>query len=1003
MQQIRASLFSRATLYALIANCLQFGKESQSNPGNVGVLQTRALISELLAIRLLKEYTWRELIDVLSYDFDPLNGITAPTISQTNRTQSYESVRRSRGARTSTLEVAIRAKAKKFLAHPFVAQHLEAIWQGNIVFNSAADNLHRLPSKPLLNQLRHYGATHPGTVTDSNSVGIMTSPKLAGEIIRRSVTLYDPGNASLFKLSRLRVPRYRQVFSTMSFAVMLGLFLAVLIERPRDITPLEIIFFLWSAGYMLDELVGFTEQGFGMYIISVWNALDIGILIMLLIYYVLRIYGLSLTTDEDKHLTANMAYDVLASTAVLLFPRLFSLLDHYRYFSQLLIAFRLMAQDLAAILFLIAIACSGFMIAFTLSFGRHDSDWSQVAYALFQILMGFTPAAWDVWFKYNFLGKAILALFLIICHFLVVTILITVLTNSFMAIVKNAEEEHQYLFAVNTISSVKSDALFSYIPPTNIIGWLLSPLRWCIPFRQFVRLNRTVIKLTHFPILALIYVWERIMFLPHAYEPEMLVENRGSNNNRMTFILGGGTDLFGTGSRLRRPSVAAIQKDRALEEVFRRPFNLDSTIGKATHNSNQRESVVDTWMRSLGKEGGPRSPTEQPRGVLDRLETTKPFSRRAMTSGALPVRRRNKSLNSDPNGRRLSRPGPPIARPTQSDLTASIEDLTTSGEQDTDNAESASENVDGDLIESVNATRPKNHKSMGDDLTSTTPRASVIRRLSMQKPFDPASGSTPNLLNSTTSANWDKRHGRNVSTSTILFSPVPQLNNSSSPSSPRASSKPTDRGNHSTSSGGGSPSLSRRETQRPTTAHQSSRTRPIFPGRENHKSYSSATRFLDLAAANDRRKPSIHARALDLASDIGDNRYMTTADGNNAHLLSTSFQTQLDFASQMKNRRNEEESNRVNRMVLARMNTIEEGFKDILKEVKGLRSTGNSRGTSAAEETTSAARRLLQSREKRESKLLQRKTAAEEQLLSTGLPEARELQATAAGQMNITL
>jgi len=105
----------------------------------------------------------------------------------------------------------------------------------------------------------------------------------------------------------------------------------------------------------------------------------------------------------------------------------------------------------------------------------------------------------------------------------------------------------------------------------------------------------------------------------------------------------------------------------------------------------------------------------------------------------------------------------------------------------------------------------------------------------------------------------------------------------------------------------------------------------------------------------------------------------------------------------MKNRRNEEESNRVNRMVLARMNTIEEGFKDILKEVKGLRSTGNSRGTSAAEETTSAARRLLQSREKRESKLLQRKTAAEEQLLSTGLPEARELQATAAGQMNITL
>ena len=38
----------------------------------------------------------------------------------------------------------------------------------------------------------------------------------------------------------------------------------------------------------------------------------------------------------------------------------------------------------------------------------------------------FTPAAWEVWDDYNMLGKAILTLFLFICHFLIVTILITV-------------------------------------------------------------------------------------------------------------------------------------------------------------------------------------------------------------------------------------------------------------------------------------------------------------------------------------------------------------------------------------------------------------------------------------------------------------------------------------------------------------------------------------------------------------------------------------------------
>jgi len=49
-QQIRTSQFNRATLYALMANCLQFEKESQTHPGNAGNSRTRALVCELIAI-----------------------------------------------------------------------------------------------------------------------------------------------------------------------------------------------------------------------------------------------------------------------------------------------------------------------------------------------------------------------------------------------------------------------------------------------------------------------------------------------------------------------------------------------------------------------------------------------------------------------------------------------------------------------------------------------------------------------------------------------------------------------------------------------------------------------------------------------------------------------------------------------------------------------------------------------------------------------------------------
>lgn len=334
------------------------------------------MVSELLAIRLLKEYSIRELIDALSYDFDPLEGI-APAQGGAPGAKARQ---HGRGARISTVEIAIRSQAKKFLAHPLVVQQLEAIWAGTIVFHSAADSLHRKPTKAEARRGRGgYGSIEQptGTITMGSS-GKKSEPTT---IFRRSVTLYDPREASLFKLSRLRVPRYRQVFSTLSFAIMLGLFLAVLADRSVEITPLEVFFWFWSAGYMLDEVVGFSEQGFGLYIMSVWNAFDLGILLLFFVYYFLRLYGL-LIPDARKHTTANMSYDVLASSAILLFPRLFSVLDHYKYFSQLLIAFRMMAQDMVAILVLIVICCSGFFVAFTLSFSDDKTDGSKIAYAL---------------------------------------------------------------------------------------------------------------------------------------------------------------------------------------------------------------------------------------------------------------------------------------------------------------------------------------------------------------------------------------------------------------------------------------------------------------------------------------------------------------------------------------------------------------------------------------------------------------------------------------------
>lgn len=126
-----------------------------------------------------------------------------------------------------------------------------------------------------------------------------------------------------------------------------------------------------------------------------------------------------------------------------------------------------------------------------------------------------------------------------------------------------------------------------------------------------------------------------------------------------------------------------------------------------------------------------------------------------------------------------------------------------------------------------------------------------------------------------------------------------------------------------------------------------------------------------------RRQPSFNARALDLASDLGDNRYVPDAHINT---VPASLATQMGMqhlAQHMERRRRErdsgeerrsreeqrEEAGLLNRVMMARMNTLEEGFREVLQEVRGLASHQGSKAVSAVGEGSQGGQR--RSREKK--------------------------------------
>ncbi|KAK1141165.1 hypothetical protein N8T08_009332 [Aspergillus melleus] len=961
-QKIRAYHFSRATLYALMTNCLQFTKEIQLNPGNSGTSQTRAIVSELLAIKLLREYDTRELIDALSYEFYPLQGLTSTGTESSHRAPGWQasqaSKRQAGAARISCLEIAIRAQAKRLLSHPLVVQQLEAIWAGTVVFHSAADHLHR-PSA----QLRPNGAAMRNNGTIHNNAASITfaaqsSPK--GSELRRSVTLYDPRDASLFKLSRLRVPRYRQFLSTLSFAVLLILFLAVLQERRVEITALEVLFWFWSAGFLLDEVVGFNEQGFSLYLMSFWNLFDLGILFLLFCYYCLRLYGVFLPYTRAPAV-ANQAYDILAANAVLLFPRLFSILDHYRYFSQLLIAFRIMASDLVAVFFLVIVACSGFFVAFTLSFGSGEvHSPGSVAYALFQMLMGFTPTAWSLWEEYNVLGKMILTVFLFICHFVVVTILITVLTNSFMGIVQNANQEHQFLFAVNTISMVKSDALFSYVAPANIIAWVIAPLRYLMPFRDFVRINRTIIKLTHLPILFTICFYEKVILSSKVFDSTDLVDPHASEGReRSRPPRQGRFRAFSSqAARLvREPSVATYQKDRALDEVFRR-VSYDGTGRRPARRYDQRTStnLVNNWMQDMGSEPV-NPPDEQDSDEVSRLERTPrkfqhPFKRR-LTRSLRDFTDSNRSAVSNPEehaGQAVSSPATP--RFTREFLTPNRKrQLSRHTGMEGDDELTSDDNGWADEQQSNDdrtVSQDNDSRTEGVSPGKTTPK------------FYSSRPSTARMKSHKTSPNRRARHHtRNYSVATILYNPVSndgEASVSSIPVRPRAETPNGEVAAVSNSVDRWTPRRHSMDTGRSRIATMA-RSNPM-----------SVPDFGSVLVPNAERRQRHRPSILDgLGSDLGDNKAIANGFVGG---VPSSLTTQMVYATGGIRRTESSNSSQdlLSKLVLARMNNIEEGFREVIKEVKDLRREGTSRSQSRPDELRSNQREKKKRADKKDVK-----------------------------------
>ncbi|EPS40228.1 hypothetical protein H072_5989 [Dactylellina haptotyla CBS 200.50] len=566
-----------------------------------GLNESRGYAAEIVAWRFcahLNQFT--EVIDYLCYEIPDDSKTPSPSRRQSEAVGENTPLLESPFPREldgtpanhsfaglSTLELAVVCDAKKFLSQRTVQNVVNGIWDGSIVF---------------WQDLR------------TNS--------------QKRASLYNPKRTDPY--CRLRVPRYQKVFEAVFNVVFLALYYGVLVERDMyKVSPLEWCLNVMFLSFCYEEVSQITDAGALFYAADFWSWADILIIIIYTIFFIFRVVGLA-RNDTDL---INTSFDVLSLEALLLLPRIFSLFSLTPFFGTLVPALRQMTKDFLKFLALVIILYLGFLTTFTL-LARDSFTLGEMTWLLIKVFFGSSYVGFDMMKRISpVLGAPLMLIFVTMTNILLITSLISLLSNSLTAVMSNAREEYLFMFSTFVLESATSSSRLTYFqPPLNLLSLAVRPLRIVMPAHQLRSLRIKLLKATHFPLVALIMLYERIsgedgetlrdrVFTigggPRSFKDRSLNRvNKRDVRSRAKALMGnkyGGDDEMhhydrdrapptpGTGPfpRQRRRTMEFVVADEGVEGEMVGEDNADAAIVTLRDLTAQMEVLKEVLMRRM--------------------------------------------------------------------------------------------------------------------------------------------------------------------------------------------------------------------------------------------------------------------------------------------------------------------------------------------------------------------------------------------------------------------
>ncbi|KAF9113021.1 hypothetical protein BGX27_002373 [Mortierella sp. AM989] len=177
----------------------------------------------------------------------------------------------------------------------------------------------------------------------------------------------------------------------------------------------------------------------------------------------------------------------------------------------------------------------------TMEVALHDNtkSYGEIAWLLLQVFFGSAFLGFEQASEISELfGAPLMVLFVAISVLMLYTLLISIFSQTFSEVSANAKEEFMFLFSIKVMEEVKSDALYEFQPPFNILaGIFVWPCRLLYPPEVVGKLSRMLLRIFYFPELVCIWIFE---FLVLRKKPQYVpvrpgqIDHHGAYNSMPT-------------------------------------------------------------------------------------------------------------------------------------------------------------------------------------------------------------------------------------------------------------------------------------------------------------------------------------------------------------------------------------------------------------------------------------------------------------------------------------